>query len=212
MNNYFLRLMDALEQIERSIFKINDLKREFEYQVNKLVNRQALIAAAVGPALFLIIYTINGSGMFSSNILNESATIVGLRMFGVGFVTWTLGVLLDFTFKYLFYRDYLPAGRTTKRKKLAPAYKEKKQKLVESVKPVVEQELVNSEIPEDYLDIPTVGMLMQYINDGRAKNLNEAVQLIQKDKDAANLKQQQSLIRKFKEIEQEDFLTDVKAG
>lgn len=204
MNDYFERLMDAIEKIERSIFKMNDLKREFQYEVNKLINRQALMTALVIPALFLIVYTINGSGMFSDNILNENASIVGLRMLGVGFITWTMGILLDFVFKYLFYRDYLPAGKTAKQQRLLPEYRKKKQKVIEDTTPILENEIIKKgDIPEKMINVPFVETLMHYLEEGRAPNLQVAVQLVQKEQAYPY-----SIIDKFKEVEQEAFTED----
>ncbi len=206
MHDYFLRLMEALEALERSIFRINDLKREFEFEVNKLVNRQALFTALVLPVVLLVAYTIGGSGMFSSGILYEKAGTVFVRMLAASFIIWTLAILLDFFFKFLFYRDYLPAGKTAKQKEVLPKYQEKRQQIIQNAKIVLEQELEDTPIPEEYLNVPTVGTLMRYWNEGKAKDMGEALQLIQKEQQAYNLAREQSLVKKFKEVEQDDFL------
>ncbi|RZI49220.1 hypothetical protein [Lactococcus kimchii] len=209
MNNYFIRLMDALERLERNLFKINDLKREFEYQVNKLVNRQALFTALVLPIVILTVYTLNGSGMFSKNVLHESASVVGIRMFGAGFITWTIGVLLDFFFKYLFYRDYLPNGKTEHQKKLMPAYAQKREEIIKSVQPIIKQEIEPLNIPEEFIDVPTVSVLMNYVNEKRVDTLDEAVELFKKENTLAYQENRQSLLERFKEAEHENFLVGI---
>jgi hypothetical protein len=205
MREYFLRLIDALESLERSIFRVNDLKREFEFEVNKLVNRQALFVALVLPIVLLVAYTINGSGMFSDNILHEQADTVFIRMFGAGFIIWTFGVLLDFFFKFLFYRDYLPEGKAAKQKKILPKYEEKRKIIVADGKMALTEEMAHSEIPEEYLNVPTIGMLMNYMNEGKAKNLAQAIELIKEERGVFNRDREQSIIRKFQAVESEDF-------
>lgn len=203
MKDYFNRLMEALEQLERSIFRINDLGRELEYQANKLVNRQALIVALILPVVLFAVYTYSGSGMFGNNVLSQHEGTVAIRMFGAGFIVWTLGVALDFLFKYLFYRDYLPNGKSVHKARLLPEFEQKKSAIISEVEPVIKENIEPLHLPEKYVDVPTVSVLMDYVNSGKAKTLEEAIKLSQEEQALAEFENHESLLEKFRKLEHE---------
>ncbi|MFC4652408.1 hypothetical protein ACFO26_05745 [Lactococcus nasutitermitis] len=209
MIEYFVQLMDALESLERSIFRINDLKREFEYGVNKLINRQALIACLVLPVVLLVGYVIGGSGLVGSSVQSTQASTAFIRMFGAGFITWTLGIMLNMIFKYLWYRDYLPAGKKVKQRKLFPKFETQKVQIIQETEGNVTTDIFEKvPLEKEYLKIPTVDMLMTYLKEGKAHDLAEALELYKSLPSNAQFSSSASVVERFEQAKKEEFLLE----
>jgi hypothetical protein len=182
VEDYFTGIIDVLEQLERSIFNINDLKREFDYEVNKKINRQALIAAIVFPMILTSVYVVEGSGLVGNAVLTMQPSVAFLRMFGAGFIAWTMGVALNFFFKYIWLHDYLPSGQAAKQKAMLSRYKLRKNKLESDAELIVSHRgLRHIDIPKGYMNIHMMSLLVDYIHQGKAKTLKEAVDIHHSD-------------------------------
>ncbi|GBG97183.1 hypothetical protein [Lactococcus termiticola] len=207
LKEYSSRLMDALEVLERGIFGINDLKREFEYRANKLVNQQALIACLILPLILITIYTINGSGLVGKSIAETSPTESFLRMFVASFVTVTLGIVLNVGFKFLWYQDYLPAGKTAKQQKLMPEFAKEVRPKIQEVEAVLNDEAVSHpKLPEEFINFNALDRIAQYEANGQADCFEEAVRLLKEEENPLLTQaQKEKLVHQYQELKNEEI-------
>lgn len=204
MVDYCLDLIEVLGKLEKCILHANDLKREFRMRVFKAVNRQALLVGAVLAGSLLIIYAISGSGILDKS---GSKLIVFVRMFGAGFIVWTIGVALDLLFKNLWYKDYLPAGLTAKKKHYFAFYQSKKNELIEESKQKVNfNELRQSRFPAILLSVLAISTIANYFKNRRAQKIEDAISLYMNENARTLENQKISLIEKFEQVELADFL------
>lgn len=175
---YCNRTIDVLQKLENNMIQLNVLKRDYESKIHYKRNRQAFLTAVIIP-VFLVIYYVITSWEYHAG---GQMTTFSTRIFAVIFASAMIGAFIFLTYNYLWNRDKLPFSKKVMMKKTLHDFQKKKDKVDENTRNLLSKdEIDRSIIPEEYLNIRSISLIMRYIKTGQADVIDEAIFMFELD-------------------------------
>jgi len=177
---YCKQVLEQLSKLEKIRAQRFELKREFDKELDKKRSIYAIIIALILPLIVLIYFFVSEYGMAS--IRGGANNLVFTR---------TLGIFIICTFMfigtYLFVcnlwdkKNFLDL-KAKAQKALLEKYEDKKLEINKESQAILNSDLIkNSKIPQRYLSVNMITMLMRYFNKGHASFMDSAVAMLDMD-------------------------------
>lgn len=174
------KLLAELEKLDQVVFRMDDLKKEFEEKIQQRITRQAAVVSAILAGLFALWYFLEIPKVFRYSMVGITELESFLQMFGLSFLAIGLGISLSRIFENLWSNNRIPGGQRFVAKRLGKAYAKRQRAIAIEVQKVASSEsAMKLDIPKKYLNTSSISYVVSIVESGAVQNMDEAFELLE---------------------------------
>lgn len=179
---YCYHALDALGLLERNNYDRNQLKREFQHDLERRRNRFAALLALVLPALMWIFVASRGFNILHAGLTTGQAGGSVARIFGLLLSTTMLFAVAYLAIRTLWNTALLAGLRRRAQQQTLAMFQQRRVALNQNAEQILSAEEISGiRIPPRFLSVPALILLVRYFRSGQATTLAEAISLLEDD-------------------------------
>jgi len=179
---YCVKVLAALNELEANRTARFESKRAFDDDMNKRRSLIAFLCACVLPLLVLGYYFLSEYGVIRSNNLHTDMHTLFTRTLGIVVIAAFMFIGVYVLISGMWDKGKLNALKSKTQASLLQKYEGEKEAFNQRSQEILDSEYIkNSRIPDKYLSVNMVNMLMRYFKKGHATFLQSALTMLDMD-------------------------------